>query len=309
MNVRITHLDGSLPNLALMRLAGYHRAMGHDITFTRSPYRDLFEPEFDRVYGSTIFTRSKLVVDIFKSEFSGALVGGTGSGDPTTIEQVVGKVPLENSAINYDIYPKFKQSIGFTQRGCRLKCGFCVVPKKEGKNRGNMSVHEIWRGDPYPRELVLLDNDFFGQPDWREKAKEIIDFNFKVNFNQGINVRLIHEEGAEYLSRMRYYDVRFKKRRLYTAWDNEKDEKHFFKGFNILLNAGISPSHIMVYMLVGYWPGETMESILYRFNKINDAGAMPYPMVYNNKDKNLKRFQRWVCRRYYKFVPWEEYKR
>jgi tRNA A37 methylthiotransferase MiaB len=34
---------------------------------------------------------------------------------------------------DYTIYPRFQQSIGFTQRGCRLNCSFCVVPQKEGK--------------------------------------------------------------------------------------------------------------------------------------------------------------------------------
>ncbi len=43
--------------------------------------------------------------------------------------------------------------------------------------------------------------------------------------------------------------------------------------------------------------------------KMNKLGLLPYPMVYNNSDVELKKFQRWVIRRYYKFVPWDEYSR
>ena len=58
-------------------------------------------------------------------------------------------------------------------------------------------IHQIWRGEPHPKEIILMDNDFFGQPGWQEKADEILEGGFKVNFNQGMNARLIHEEGAK----------------------------------------------------------------------------------------------------------------
>ena len=122
-----------------------------------------------------------------------------------------------------------------------------------------------------------------------------------------MNARLIHVEGAKALKQMQFFESKFKYRRLHTAWDNPKDEKRFFNGLNILLDAGIKPREIMVYMLIGYWPGETMDDILWRFNKLNDAGVLPYPMVYDRERPELKKFQRWVNRRYYQFVPWEKY--
>ena len=81
------------------------------------------------------------------------------------------------------------------------------------------------------------------------------------------------------------------------------------RGINILFDAGIKPHHIMVYFLCGYWLGEKFEDVFYRFEKMNSLGLLPYPMVYNNSDVELKKFQRWVIRRYYKFVPWDEYSR
>ena len=60
-------------------------------------------------------------------------------------------------------------------------------------------------------------------------------------------------------------------------------------------------------MLIGYKPGETMEEILYRYQLLKDAGCKPFPMVYDNLDPKLKKFQRWVIRRYDDIVPWETF--
>jgi hypothetical protein len=304
VKVRLTHIDGKLPNLALMKLAWWHTINNDQVWFSRSCYRDLFEPpEFDRVYGSSIFTRSVNAQRLLKQEFPEAILGGTGTDNLDTVDSIAGK----EDWLDYSIYSGYRHSIGFSQRGCRLKCKFCVVPSKEGKIRNNRSVHEIWRGQDYPKEIVLLDNDFFGQDDWEEKSKEIIDGEFKVCFCQGLNVRLIHEDGARYLAQMKYYNSEFTTRRLYTAYDNPKDEKIFHRGFNILMDAGIKPRHVMVYMLVGYWPGETIDDCMERYQQIKSLGALAYPMVYNDKNKELKKFQRWVIRRYDQYVPWNQY--
>ena len=92
--------------------------------------------------------------------------------------------------------PSYPWSLGFTQRGCRLNCGFCVVPKKEGRPRAMNSIINIWRPQT-ERCILLLDNDFFGQPkeQWQARVDEIREGRFKVNFSQGINVRLINRRG------------------------------------------------------------------------------------------------------------------
>ena len=208
---------------------------------------------------------------------------------------------------DYSIYPAFPYSLGFTQRGCRLSCGFCVVPKKEGKPRSVNTIADIWRKDT-PRCVLLLDNDFFGQSEWRDRIDELRDGGFKVSFNQGINIRMITEEVAEAIATVDYRDDRFNKRRLYTAWDNLGEEERFFKGLRILNAAGVQSNHLMVYMLVGYRPRETMEDILHRFNRLVDAGCRPYPMVYERwRQPELRHFARWAIRRFYELVSWDDY--
>jgi hypothetical protein len=309
--VRLTQIDGKLPNLALMRLAAFHRDRGDEVVFSRSIYRDLLEPRFDAVYGSAIFEYSAARVARLKSEFPGAIVGGTGSGeDPTVdigVENIVGATP---ERYDYSDYPTYKPSLGFTQRGCRFRCEFCVVPTKEGRPRPTNTIADIWRGPGHPKRLHLLDNDFFGQPKdaWLARIAEIRDGDFKVCINQGINVRVITDEAAAALASVEYRDDQFQERRIYTAWDSLGDENLFFRGIDRLERAGIPPKHVMAYMLVGFDPAETWERIHHRFNRMVERGVEPYPMVYDRSRRDLMAFQRWAVTGLYRATPFADYK-
>jgi hypothetical protein len=308
MIVRITQLDGKLPNLALMKLAHWHKAKGDEVWFKQTATRDLFEPSsYDIVYGSSVFKDSEPKRQTFKREFPDAIVGGTGYGTSVTVEEIIGDI---YEHYDYSIRPEYPFSLGFTQRGCRLSCGFCVVPEKEGRPRAVNGIHDIWRGEGHPRKVCLLDNDFFGQPriNWQARVKELRDGGFKVCFNQGLNVRLLDEEACAALATIEYRDDQFTQRRLYTAWDNLKDEAIFFKGVDMLERAGVPSKHLMAYMLVGYDKSETWERIFQRFDKMVERGIRPYPMVYNPQRKDLKAFQRWVVTGLYRAVPWNEYR-
>jgi len=306
MRVRLTQLDGALPNLALMKLAHWHRERGDEVVTTRVIEPNLFEDRYDRVYGSAIFDFSQSRLERFRKVWPDAIVGGTGSGSPVTVESITG---IEHRGVDYSGYQDFTDSIGFTQRGCRLKCKFCVVPQKEGKNRSEATIADIWRGVGHPKRLHLLDNDFFGQEVWRERIAEIREGKFKVCLSQGVNVRLINVESSEALASIEYRNTKFNERRLYTAWDNLGDERVFFNGVNILERAGIPAKHLMAYMLIGYDPLETWERIWHRFNRMVERGIEPYPMVYNRNRRDLLCFQRWVITGLYRIVPWNEYRR
>lgn len=310
MRVRLTQIDGKpLPNLALMKLSAWHKVQGHEVYFTRQAMRDMFEPEYDRVYGSAIFKFSAPTIEAFKREWPGAILGGTGvEVAGKTVEDIIGE---KFEHYDYDIYPEYAFSLGFTQRGCRLSCGFCVVPKKEGRPQSVNTIADIWRGEGHPKKICLLDNDFFGQPraEWQARIAEIHNGGFKVCFNQGLNVRLLDEESCTALANVRYYDDQFKTRRLYTAWDNLRDEGIFFKGVDMLEAAGVPPKHLMAYMLIGYDPAETWERIWVRFRRMVDRGISPYPMVFDRSRPDLICFQRWVLTGIYRFTTWPEYRR
>jgi len=306
VRVRLVQLDGKLPNLAIMKLARWHLDNGDTIHVTRRIFPDLFEPHYDRVYGSAIFKFSENKIALFRQQWPEGILGGTGTGLPITVEQLIGR-PYES--YDYSGYPDFTPSIGFTQRGCRFGCKFCVVRQKEGGPQSVNSIYDIWRGDPWPRKLHILDNDFFGVPEWRDRIREIQDGKFRVCLSQGINVRTITEEAAAALASIRYRDTKFTKRRLYTAWDNLGDENKFYAGVARLEAAGIPPSHLRAYMLIGFDRTETWPRIWYRFRRMVDHGIEPYPMVYDRARKDLLCFQRWVIRGLYRTIPWRAYKR
>lgn len=306
MRVLLFQLDGKIPNLALMRLAAHHRAAGDDVELchTGQPERTLWDGSRPpgRVYGSAIFAKSFSTAQRLLASYPGAIVGGTGFDLSVTLESI-GVTTLEQ---DYSIYPYFRQSLGFTQRGCRLKCEFCVVPRKEGKVRPERTIWEIWRGDPWPRELLLLDNDFFGQPEWRERIREIIDGGFKVSLSQGINARCLTEEAAEAIASINYRDDSMQERRLYTAWDSRGDEDRLMQGLARLVKYGVRPDNIMVFMLIGYWPGETHEDRDYRRRRLREFGARPYPMPFI-RTQELVGFQRWVVGAYDKRIAWKDF--
>ncbi|MBY0431998.1 MAG: hypothetical protein K2Q10_12425 [Rhodospirillales bacterium] len=152
MRVRLTQLDGKLPSLALMRLAAFHKSRGDEVVFTRNVSRDLLESDYDRVYGSAIFTTSSPAIARFLAAWPGAILGGTGTTSTARVEDFTGG-PWERC--DYSMYPNFKPSIGFTARGCRLRCAFCSVPVKEGKPKATATVADIWRGEGHHRHPAI----------------------------------------------------------------------------------------------------------------------------------------------------------
>jgi len=308
LNVLLLQLDGKLPNLALMRLAAHHRERGDRVVLRqaaneRAVEQRLIDERPSRVYASLIFERTRPLAERVKHVYPDVQLGGTGWDASTSLEAV--GVATDGS-VDYTDYPRWNSSLGFTQRGCRLRCPFCVVPMKEGAVRAAQTVSEIWRGEPWPRHILLLDNDFFGQPWWEERINELRAGGFKVSFNQGINARMLTDETAAAIASVDYRDDSMKVKRIYTAWDNQKDENRLFAGLDALVRHGVKPDHIMVYMLVGYWPGETTEDREYRRLRLRDFGCRPYPMPYE-RTPELLGFQRWIIGAYDKTVPWAEW--
>jgi hypothetical protein len=307
MNVLLLQLDGKLPNLALMRLAAHHRERGHTVTLRRAGNSRSLQPQFDdpvwnAVYGSLIFQFSRPLAEEAQRVYPGIVLGGTGWDVTTSLE----KIGVRSQELDYSDYPQWRSSLGFTQRGCRLQCTFCVVPKKEGKPVAVGSIADIWRGDGFPRHIHLLDNDFFGVPEWRDRIAELRDGGFRVSFNQGINARMLTDETAAAIASVDYRDDSMTVKRIYTAWDNRKDEDRLFAGLSALVRYGVKPDHIMVYILIGYWPGETTADREYRRARLRAFGARPYPMPFT-RTPELVGFQRWVIGAYDKRISWAEW--
>jgi hypothetical protein len=300
--------DGKLVNLALMRLGTYFRERGIETTLIRGArQRDMFDPPGE-AFASSIFsfsTKARALIDqSWRPRW-----GGTGVRIDSSLNEIDSSVDWDRLKLDYSLYPEEARSFGMTHRGCRRGCDFCVVPEKEGKPRSTSTILDIWRGPGHAKKVVLLDNDFFGQPrdQWEARIAELREFSIKMCMSQGFVIRDIEEDQAAALASVEYRDNEFKTRTLYTAWDNIGDERPFKRGVETLRRAGIPPKHLRVYMLIGYLKSETWERILYRFNELVALGCQPYPMVYDPQRKDLKQFQRWAITGLYRAVKWEDY--
>lgn len=317
MNVLAFHLDGKLPNLALMRAAAHYRARGAVFELRKAGNVQAVEPRLDDpkrdlVIGSTIFEWTRPVAERVREIYPAAVIGGTG----WSVASSLNELGIDDGPIDYTDYADSMltpYSIGYLARGCRLKCSFCVVPRKEGKIRSVATIEQVWRGDPWPRELVILDNDFFGNPNWAELINAMIAGRFKVCFCQGINARFLDDETAAAIASVDYRDERMNEKRIFTAWDGKRDEKRLFRGLEALVRHGVKPTEIMVYMLIGY--DDTHADREYRRAKLREFGARPYPMAYVRDDKFLQCFKGWVIGAYDKidpktgkpFISWERW--
>jgi len=302
MNILLIDADSKMPNLALMKLSAYHKAQGDQVFLKRGldPYFPLTCLNPNMIYLSCIFEKNKpkalnLISQIPNSNIK---IGGIGIDFKISLPS-----EIEHIMPDYDLYG-IDYSMGFTSRGCLRSCPWCVVPKKEGPIVDNAPIEEFLHRNH--TKLILFDNNFLASPKWKENLHFISYHALKVNFSQGLDIRLINEENANLLSMIKYYDRKFKRRRLHFAFDFIGLEKQIEDGINILEKQGIPRSHQMFYVLVGF--NSSYEEDLYRIKFLIDRGVKPYVMPYNFRDDSYyPHLKRWVNWRYYKVVSWEKY--
>lgn len=294
MKIGICQVDGKLPNMALMQICAYHEGLGDEVEWWKGP---LWNHEYDLVYASKLFSFSAL-----PNLPSGAIIGGTGI-------DFTNRLPPEIASCrpSWALYSDCNFHLGFSMKGCRFVCKFCCVPQKEGRPWANSNIDEMLTNPNGGDRLMLMDNDFFGGPNWKEDILMITELKLKVCFVQGLNIRIITDEQAELLAKTRYYNSKFNQRYLTFAWDRTYDEKRVMEGIARCVKAGIPASHMQFFVLVGF--DSTPEQDLYRVMKLKELGCMPFVMPYKKDDPYQKAFARWVNNRaVFKSCSWEEYK-
>lgn len=294
MRVSLIQVDGKIPNLALMKISSYRRKQGHIVGL------NLNNP--DEVWISCIFTWNRDHAWEIAHQYKGQAIvriGGSGISLRTKL-----KDEIEHIMPDYELYG-IDYSIGFTSRGCIRRCPFCIVPRKEGRIREHSPFSEFVHPDH--KKILLLDNNFLASPNRINKLNYLISHGYRVSFNQGLDIRLVNERLAGLLADVKSQDLRFRFKRYYFAWDLMSYSEHVFRGICKLLEAGIKPRYLMFYILVGF--NTTFEEDLYRVYKLIQIGCEPFIMKYNNiNEKKLNALARWVNRRYFKVVDWQDFK-
>lgn len=293
MRVALYDVDSKIPNLALMKLARHHGERGDTV----ERFEPLWSGQYDHVYASKVFDYSDgSLLDPEQMQ-----IGGTGWD-----KAVVLPPEIEAMQPDYSLYG-YPHNIGFTMRGCRFRCKFCVVPEKEGWPVSQHTIGEIWqqRDSDF---VVLLDNDFFGNPEWQERIAEIRQHDLRVSFSQGLNIRIITDEQAAALASVRFRNLSGGKKQVHFAWDQwgKGTERLIDEGFARVTAAGIKPHQMAFFVLIGW--NTTEEQDLYRIEKLHGMGADVFVMPYNRSDPYQKALARWNNRYVWRSVPWPEYR-
>lgn len=195
MNVGLLAVDSTYPNLALMKISSWMKGMGHNVGWY-NPF-----DEFDIVYMSKIFSFTEDYGQ-YMTNAKRIVKGGTGY-------HIHSKLPsdVEFSKCDYSIYPSIdnKTAYGFLTRGCPNKCKWCVVPRKEGNIKPYMDVDDI--AVDGRTNLILMDNNVLACDYGLEQIQKIIDRGYRVDFNQALDARLMTDDIAKLLAKVRWINV------------------------------------------------------------------------------------------------------
>ncbi len=293
----------NFPSLPLMKLSAYHKAMGDEV--------EMYMPinQYDLVYASKVFSFTDDIDTNSVIQADEVRRGGTGycinvkNGREVFDNSKNSSLPREIEHIypDYALYPQYKYAVGFLTRGCPRNCGFCVVGEKEGLcSKQAADLDEFWRGQ---KEIKLLDPNILACENNESLLKQLAESKARVDFTQGIDIRLTNPDNIELLNKIKVTMLHF-------AWDNPKqDLTKYFRRFSEHTKIK-SDRNKVVYVLTNY--NSTLEEDLYRIYKLRELGYSPYVMIYQkeNAPREIRRLQRWVnCRWIFHSVDrFEDYK-
>ena len=243
------------PPLGLLKLSTLYKEQGHEVRFVRGlELVTRFVP--DEIKVTSLFTWAWRpvweAVAFYRALFPKAKVslGGIYATLMPDHAQESGAHEVHRGLVreaedlipDYSLVPdwhgKRAASIMFSNRGCIRKCDFCAVPKLEGKPfqvRPNSHISHLVH--PEHKRVILWDNNVLGAPHWRELFGELREIGAEIDFNQGLDARLVTEEVAHELNTLKIPTIRF-------AYDFPGMRKGMLRAIGNLQAAGMPPKRL-----------------------------------------------------------------
>ena len=294
MRVGLIDVDSkNFPNLALMKISAHCKQEGDTVEWYTP-----FGERYDVVYMSKVFSFTPdydLCINA-----NTVIRGGTGycisleNGREvfSKADNIVLPNEIEHIYPDYSLYNITDTAYGFLTRGCPRGCEFCIVGKKEGKRSHKVAdLSEFWNGQ---KNIVLCDPNILACSEWEELLKQLADSKAMVDFNQGLDIRLMNREKIEALNNVKIKEIHF-------AWDRFEDGDIILSKLEEYAKyAKKKPNthNSIVYTIVNF--NTTFEQDLERIYTLRELGYWAYVMIYDKAhcDKRYKQLQRWVNNRF-----------
>lgn len=280
------------PPLGLLKLSTFHKAAGDEVRYVRglrlvtrfvpdeikvtSLFTWAWRPVWEAVaFYRALFPKAKISLGGIYASLTPEHAKRAGADEVHTglINEVEDLIP------DYSLVPQWHKdqaaSILFSHRGCIRSCSFCAVPKLEGKPfqvRPTTRVKHLVH--PEHKRVILWDNNILGEPNWREVLAELRDLKVEVDFNQGLDARLVTPEVAEWLRDLHVPTIRF-------AYDFAAMKEQIRKGILTMKDSGLKKNrvrHISCYVLFNY--KDTPDDLWQRITDLLAWGVAAYPMRY-----------------------------
>ena len=226
--------------------------------------------------------------------------------DDIIIDEITPDYSILND-IDYK-YPSNNAYFSYMSRGCSNKCKFCAVPFLEPKYKDYISIKgqikDINKKFGGKRNLLLMDNNVLASKHFDKIINEIIELGFYkdakysyqknnrkrsikryIDFNQGIDARLLTEEKMKRLAEINIRPLRI-------AFDDIKLKNLYVEKVRLANKYGIK--HLSNYILYNF--DDTPEDLYERLkinidlNKELELNIFSFPMKYipiNAKDRKF----------------------
>ena len=307
MRIGLIDVDGhNFPNIPLMKISAWHKSRGDHVEW----YNPIFSGHMDKVYVSKVFSFTpdyQYFVDADE-----VIKGGSGycielidGHEVYRTERDINLPPeVERIYPDYSLYGIEDTAYGFLTRGCPRACSFCHVEAKEGRKSYKVAdLNEFWNGQ---KNIVLCDPNILACREWKPLFQQLIDSKAWIDINQGLDIRLMTEEKAEMIKRMKVKELHF-------AWDRYEDKDIILPKLKMFKEISrMSERKLIVYVLCNY--DTTIEQDLERIYTLRDMGYWAYVMLYDKENiprgHDLRKLARWVNNRFIfaKCERFEDYK-
>jgi radical SAM superfamily enzyme YgiQ (UPF0313 family) len=183
---------------------------------------------------------------------------------------------------DWDDYLRY--SIGFTTRGCFRQCGFCVNRNLDHVQRWSPLSEFHDESRPY---IYLWDDNIMGAPNsvFRKVMEELIATKKPFQFRQGMDIRLMNDEKADLLNKVKYHgDFIF-------AFDHYRQDdpkearnvRETIKGLKKWREYCHKSTKLYVIVAYDYQDERDIEGTFFRIKTLMEFGCLPYIM----------RFEKW----------------